>query len=71
VADAGGVRPRRGRDLTGRCLSFVEREVGQFTAPVERLLARLIASVSAILDTGMLGCEGAVYQRLQGRKLCF
>jgi len=26
VAACGGVRPRRGRDLKGRCLSFVERE---------------------------------------------
>ena len=26
VAAAGGVRPRRGRDLKGRCLSFSERE---------------------------------------------
>jgi len=26
VAAAGGVRPRRGRDLKGRCLSFAERE---------------------------------------------
>jgi hypothetical protein len=26
VAACGGVRPRRGRDLKGRCLSFGERE---------------------------------------------
>ena len=26
VHEAGGVRPRRGRDLKGRCLSFAERE---------------------------------------------
>ncbi len=26
VREAGGVRPRRGRDLKGRCLSFAERE---------------------------------------------
>ena len=26
VAAAGGVRPRRGRDLKGRCLAFSERE---------------------------------------------
>ena len=26
VAANGGVRPRRGRDLKGRCLSFRERE---------------------------------------------
>ncbi len=26
LREAGGVRPRRGRDLKGRCLSFAERE---------------------------------------------
>jgi len=26
LVEAGGVRPRRGRDLKGRCLSFTERE---------------------------------------------
>ena len=26
IAAAGGVRPRRGRNLKGRCLSFAERE---------------------------------------------
>ena len=27
IAVCGGVRPRRGRHLNGRCLSFAEREV--------------------------------------------
>lgn len=26
LVEAGGVRPRRGRDLKGRCLTFAERE---------------------------------------------
>ncbi|MGI8721191.1 MAG: helix-turn-helix domain-containing protein, partial [Geodermatophilaceae bacterium] len=26
LAEAGGVRPRRGRELRGRCLNFAERE---------------------------------------------
>ncbi|MDP9984435.1 hypothetical protein J2W14_003860 [Pseudarthrobacter oxydans] len=26
LAEAGGVRPRRGRDLKGRCLTFAQRE---------------------------------------------
>jgi hypothetical protein len=26
LVDAGGVRPRRGRDLKGRCLTFTQRE---------------------------------------------
>ena len=40
---AGGVRPRRGRDLKGRCLSFMEREeialgraAGEASRPPER-----------------------------------
>ena len=31
---AGGVRPRRGRDLKGRCLTFSEREEIASGAPV-------------------------------------
>ncbi len=26
LSEAGGVRPRRGRDLKGRCLTFAQRE---------------------------------------------
>ncbi len=29
LRQSGGVRPRRGRDLKGRCLSFAERVKGQ------------------------------------------
>jgi hypothetical protein len=36
LRDAGGVRPRRGRDLKGRCLTFAEREDSRFAAPAAR-----------------------------------
>ena len=43
VAACGGVRPRRGRDLTGRCLSFSEREeiaLARARGETIRLIAR-------------------------------
>jgi IS30 family transposase len=43
VATCGGVRPRRGRDLKGRCLSFAEREeiaVGRAAGDSLRVIAR-------------------------------
>jgi transposase, IS30 family len=43
VAACGGVRPRRGRDLMGRCLSFAEREeiaLGRAAGDTVRVIAR-------------------------------
>ncbi len=43
VATCGGVRPRRGRDLKGRCLSFSEREeiaLGRAAGDSARVIAR-------------------------------
>jgi transposase, IS30 family len=43
VAACGGVRPRRGRDLKGRCLSFAEREeiaLGRARGETIRVIAR-------------------------------
>ncbi len=43
VAACGGVRPRRGRDLKGRCLSFQEREeiaLGRAAGETIRVIAR-------------------------------
>jgi transposase, IS30 family len=43
VAACGGVRPRRGRDLKGRCLSFAEREeiaLGHARGETIRVIAR-------------------------------
>ncbi|MHB1884345.1 MAG: IS30 family transposase, partial [Acidimicrobiales bacterium] len=46
IAAAGGVRPRRGRDLKGRCLSFAEREeiaLGHAAGESVRMIADRIA----------------------------
>ena len=36
---SGGVRPRRGRDLKGRCLSFLEREENRAGSRNRRVVA--------------------------------
>src|SRR3982751_2712825 len=53
VAACGGVRPRRGRDLKGRCLSFAEREEialarahGETIRVIARRLGRAPSTVS-------------------------
>ena len=53
VAACGGVRPRRGRDLKGRCLSFAEREEialararGETMRVIARRLGRAPSTVS-------------------------
>jgi hypothetical protein len=53
VAACGGVRPRRGRDLKGRCLSLVEREEialararGEMMRAIARRLGRAPSSIS-------------------------
>ena len=53
VAACGGVRPRRGRDLKGRCLSFAEREEialararGESIRVIARRLGRAPSTVS-------------------------
>ena len=53
VHEAGGVRPRRGRDLKGRCLSFAEREEialararGESIRVIARRLGRARSTVS-------------------------
>ena len=53
VHEAGGVRPRRGRDLKGRCLSFAEREEialararGESMRVIARRLGRAPSTVS-------------------------
>jgi len=47
LAASGGIRPRRGRDLKGRCLSFRERE--------EIALARVAGSRCARSRPGWAG----------------
>jgi len=53
VAVCGGVRPRRGRDLKGRCLSFAEREElalaharGEKQCAIARRLGRSASTIS-------------------------
>jgi transposase, IS30 family len=64
LREAGGVHPRRGRDLKGRCLSFSEREeiaVGRAGGETIRAIAaRLGRSPSAISRelTRNVGCAG-------------
>jgi len=52
LREAGGVRPRRGRDLKGRCLMFAEREeiaLGQAAGEsMRRTAARLGCSPSTV-----------------------
>ena len=53
VAACGGIRPRRGRDLKGRCLSFAEREEialararGETIRAIARRLGRSPSTIS-------------------------
>ena len=62
VAACGGVRPRRGRDLQGRYLSFAEREAlalaparGESMRCIARRLGRSPATVSPRSARPMLG----------------
>ncbi|MCA1681535.1 MAG: IS30 family transposase, partial [Actinobacteria bacterium] len=57
VTACGGVRPRRGRDLKGRCLTFAEREEialgvagGETIRAIARRLGRAPSTVSRELD---------------------
>lgn len=60
LSDAGGVRPRRGRDLKGRCLSFAEREEialrriqGQTLREIGAAVGRSASTISRELDGTM------------------
>src|SRR5215211_3225066 len=65
VATCGGVRPRRGRDLKGRCLSFSEREEialararGETMRAIARRLARSPSTISRELRRNADRCGG-------------
>jgi len=67
VRQAGGVRPRRGRDLKGRCLSFAEREeialgraAGESMRRIARRLGRSPSTVSRELRRNV--CDGGRYR---------
>ncbi len=68
LASAGGVRPRRGRDLKGRCLSFTEREEialaragGESMRAIAGRLGRSPSTVSRELARNA-GCAGQSYR---------
>jgi hypothetical protein len=46
LAEAGGVRPRRGRDLKGRCLTFAQRE----EIAIRRALGQSLRQIGAVID---------------------
>jgi IS30 family transposase len=65
---AGGVRPRRGRDLKGRCLSFSEREEialaragGESMRAIAGRLGRSPSTISRELSRNA-GCSGQPYR---------
>jgi len=62
LRQAGGVRPRRGRDLQGRCLSFAEREeivlARASGASMRAIAARLGRSPSTISRELARNAEG-------------
>ena len=67
VRQAGGVRPRRGRDLQGRCLSFAEREEialgragGESMRQIAERLGRSPSTVSRELARN--ACEAGRYR---------
>ena len=64
LRESGGVRPRRGRDLKGRCLTFAEREEiaiahagGQGVRQIARGLGRSPSTVSRELQRNVEGAK--------------
>jgi IS30 family transposase len=65
LAAAGGVRPRRGRNLQGRCVSFAEREeialgraAGESTRSIAARLGRSPSTISRELGRNSLTVGG-------------
>ena len=76
LAAAGGVRPRRGRDLKGRCLSFAEREdiavgraAGQSLRVIAAQLGRSASTVSRELARN--GDSGGGYRASSAHALAY
>jgi hypothetical protein len=76
VAACGGVRPRRGRDLKGRCLTFAEREEialaragGESIRGIARRLGWAPSTVSRELPATPIGAAVATGRRPPTRSL--
>ena len=77
LAAAGGVRPRRGRDLKGRCLSFSEREEialaragGESMRAIARRMGRSPSTISRELSRNA-GCVGQSYRATTAHALAY
>jgi IS30 family transposase len=77
LAAAGGVRPRRGRDLKGRCLTFSEREEialgsarGESMRGIAKGLGRSPSTVSRELRRNA-GCVGQSYKATTAHALAY
>jgi transposase, IS30 family len=77
LACAGGVRPRRGRDLKGRCLTFSEREEialaragGESMRAIARRMGRSPSTISRELARNA-GCVGQAYRATTAHALAY
>ena len=77
LAAAGGVRPRRGRDLKGRCLTFSEREEislaragGESMRAIAARLGRSPSTISRELRHNA-GCDGESYRATTAHALAY
>ena len=73
---AGGVRPRRGRDLKGRCLTFADREEiavlraqGKSLRQIAAVIGRAASTVSRELSRNTAG--GAAYRATTAHVLAY
>lgn len=76
LIDAGGVRPRRGRDLTGRCLTFAEREEiavlraeGKSLRQIAAVIGRSASTVSRELSRNTV--RGSSYRATTAHTLAY
>ncbi len=75
LREAGGVRPRRGRDLTGRCLTFTEREeIGLGRAggeSIRTIAAKLGRSPSTVSRELARNATGGKYRATSAHALAY
>jgi len=76
LVDAGGVRPRRGRDLKGRCLTFAQREEiairhaqGQSLRQIAAVISRSPSTISRELRRNTV--VGVGYRATSAHALAF